>query len=340
MRALVDLDPMIYAAAFVAQHTRFTVTKEEQVVVDYRCRQKKAQLYHVITKAGITVHQGRKLKEVKEAMLLKYPEEEGFTTTEYLFVEPEASAIFALRAMVQGVVKDSGCTSSTLFLDGSGNFRNEVATMLKYKDGRPPKPVHYAAVREHAIHGLGCMVVTGVETDDALCMEQTADPMNTMIISVDKDLLTVPGHKYDYNLKEGKDPSPGLMFQTQENALRRFFVQLIVGDRTDNIPGLGGTKEKPGIGEAKAKKIVASYMDMRALQLHILDLYIAKFGEVYEYDSWDGKPMKKTAEEVMTEVGQLVWMQRWAGDFWNLTFIEGFVDEEGKIIERDHTDRS
>ena len=65
-----------------------------------------------------------------------------------------------------------------------------------------------------------------------------------VICGIDKDLLQIPGHHYNY----GKDT---WQLINEEEALHNLYIQCLTGDNTDNIPGL------KGIGPKKAQKILA-----------------------------------------------------------------------------------
>lgn len=81
----------------------------------------------------------------------------------------------------------------------------------------------------------------GYEADDALGMNQTE---GAVICSIDKDLLQIPGQHYNF--------VKGLWTEiTELDGWFNFYVQLLVGDTSDNIPGC------PGIGKVKAPRILA-----------------------------------------------------------------------------------
>jgi 5'-3' exonuclease len=84
-------------------------------------------------------------------------------------------------------------------------------------------------------------MVYGQEADDALGIAQTAD---TCIVSIDKDLLQIPGVHYHFVKKEFYNITP-------DQGLRHFYMQLLMGDRIDNIPGVYG------IGPVNAKRILS-----------------------------------------------------------------------------------
>lgn len=161
--------------------------------------------------------------------------------------EPLAFALQNCKRSIEAIVDrfDRGLEMQ-LYLTGSGNFREQVATILPYKGNRTqPKPPYLPDVRQYMVDIWQAKIVDGMEADDRVVIEYLKDPEKRCIVSIDKDLDQVPGNHYNYR----KD-----MFYvvTPEQAYRNFWVQVLVGDRTDNIPGL------PGIGPKKAEKLLAS----------------------------------------------------------------------------------
>jgi 5'-3' exonuclease len=216
--------------------------------------------------------------------------------------------------MVQNIVNASKADSSKLFLTGSGNFREEVATLLKYKGNREdtPKPEHYKALREYAIDHLGAELIEGMEADDALAIEQQADINGTIICTIDKDLNQVHGMKFNWTKRDkpSGDTSECFNYIEKEEGMILFFTQLITGDATDNIGGLKGTRGKPGPGMRGAAK---AYKDCKKVSEYYeaaLEMYKKKYGDTLTYTSWKGTELTKTTEEVMLENASLLWMKR------------------------------
>ena len=86
-----------------------------------------------------------------------------------------------------------------------------------------------------------------MEADDlvAIWAHEALDRKEEYVIcGIDKDLLQIPGHHYNY----GKDTWKLI---NEEEALHNLYLQCLTGDATDNIPGL------KGIGPKKAEKILA-----------------------------------------------------------------------------------
>jgi hypothetical protein len=79
------------------------------------------------------------------------------------------------------------------------------------------------------------VLTDGFEADDALALAQTED---TIICSIDKDLLMVPGRHYNWRKEEFTDV-------TYESGVKWFCTQLLQGDwSTDSIIGCGHLETK------------------------------------------------------------------------------------------------
>ena len=112
-------------------------------------------------------------------------------------------------------------------------FRSkEIYSEYKANRTKPP-PTYLQDCREILVTQYGATVVNGVETDDALGIAQTKYDGNSRICSLDKDLLQIPGYHYNWVKQMQTLVSP-------LDGLRTFYKQLILGDRTDNIPGYDG----------------------------------------------------------------------------------------------------
>ncbi len=160
-----------------------------------------------------------------------------------LIVEPFYQVVEAIRAGIKKHMDLAGCDSYELYLSGYGNFRYEIDPLYKANRMEMPKPFHYRNITEYMVAVLDATVVDGMEADDRLAIEQTADPENTVVCTQDKDLDQVPGWKYNFVKEE-------LYYVTPDEAEYNLWHQVLTGDRVDNIPGI------PGIGPVKAAKIL------------------------------------------------------------------------------------
>lgn len=149
--------------------------------------------------------------------------------------------VFArLEDLVDSILVHTEATEYRLFLTGKNNFRYTIYP--EYKAHRPKeKPFWLEAARQYLIATFNAEVIDGQEADDAMGINQTED---TVICSIDKDLLMIPGRHYNFVKDEYQEIST-------EAGIRNFYMQCLTGDRSDNIKGI----EK--IGPKKAEKLLA-----------------------------------------------------------------------------------
>lgn len=175
------------------------------------------------------------------------------------------------------------------FLTGKNNYRYGIAKTAPYKGNRKDakKPRHYDALRECMITRLGAVIVDGQEADDEVAIRMTKEPDQYLLVGVDKDLRQIPG--WHHNPVKAKTE-----YIDDFQAYKNFCLQLLTGDRVDNIPGLSG------IGPKKAEKALAN----------------AKTKEDLLQAAWKVYKEKEHGIEYLTEQGQLLWLRRYEGELW------------------------
>ena len=148
--------------------------------------------------------------------------------------------------MIQDILADTGATSYSVFLTGTGNFRREIAP--SYKANRPDsRPAHWQAVREFLVTQHKAQICNGYEADDEMGVQQDKLGGTTVICSIDKDLLQIPGRHYNFVKKVFQEVTP-------DEGLKFLYLQSLIGDRSDNIVGV------PGIGPVKAAQALAELL--------------------------------------------------------------------------------
>lgn len=161
----------------------------------------------------------------------------------------EALVELALDKSVGSILRMLRTDDYKIFLsdaDSSKNFRAQVATTVPYKGTRTGiKPVHYKLVRQLMCEEYGAEIVSGIEADDALGIAQTD---TTVVVSIDKDLLMIPG--YHLHIGTGarikaSDPGGLKLYRNGAGDLRItghgfkwFCAQMFLGDSIDNIVGV------------------------------------------------------------------------------------------------------
>lgn len=211
-------------------------------------------------------------------------------------VEPVENAFYNVRSMIKSIIKATEADTYDVYVSGPTNFRDQVATIQEYKGNRKdiPKPVHHDAVKEYILNHCDPIESDGEEADDVMAYTHYAmweeDEYGSCIATIDKDLDMVPGLHYNFVT----DTS---YFVTPEQGLRWFYTQLLMGDSTDNIPGL------TGVGPVTAKKELADCDDEADMFKKALALYVQGYGE-------------ENALDALIENGILLWMRRKEGEIW------------------------
>lgn len=179
----------------------------------------------------------------------------GFTTQN----DPEWVAKARVDDLLEGIIRDLDVSQYRIFLTKNNDpdaFRQKQYP--EYKANRKsPKPVHYEYLRKYLEEGWDAQIVSVIEADDALAI---ASGPGTIICSIDKDLLQIPGQHYNFVKKE-------ICQITESEGLHRFYEQLLKGDPADNIKGI------PGIGEVRAKKLLAGLETEQAMFDKVLEQY-------------------------------------------------------------------
>ncbi len=184
---------------------------------------------------------------------------------------------------IRGIMNATGSTSLKVFLSDTlvNNFRYKIYPEYKANRKDAPKPKYYEEIKQFLINEFDAVITLGQEADDALGINQTDE---TVICSIDKDLLQVPGLHYNFVKGEIKEVD-------EIGGLRHFYEQVLKGDRVDNIPGIDR------IGEKKAAKLMAN-CETEADMLEIA------------FSMWDEDIDK------LTMVGQLLWVRRKENEIW------------------------
>jgi hypothetical protein len=147
------------------------------------------------------------------------------------------------------------------------NFREDIAKTKVYKGNRTsPKPFHFANLSMYIYNNYDCKLAIGMEADDLISIDNNILRSTSMatfentpsqkgatpiICSRDKDLKITPGLHYSWAC--GKSPSHpvreidkiGFLEEPKKGkliggGLKFFYAQVLMGDSTDNIPGLAG----------------------------------------------------------------------------------------------------
>lgn len=197
--------------------------------------------------------------------------EQGFQVYDEL-VAAIAAAVGAERALTY--ISDVKC------------FRHAVHD--QYKANRKDRPVMplLAPIKEYAKRSAVLASSFGrVEADDALGLAY--DPDTDILAHLDKDLDQLPGMHYNYTHKQFYTVS-------QWEGIRYFWLQMLTGDRADNIAGIHR------LGPVGAKKVLADCTTPLELELAVIRRYQEAFPDV---------PNDQIATR-LHQTASLLWIQR------------------------------
>jgi DNA polymerase I len=153
----------------------------------------------------------------------------------------------AIEARVNGMMEHFETDRITMVRSGHGNFRTAINPDYKSSRKTSRKPIIFNELKDWMDEVFKCQWLDDCEADDTLGILHTApDAGDTIIISEDKDMLTVPGRLY----RGGE-----LLTITPLEARYRHLYQTLTGDATDGYPGC------PGVGPKTAEKLLAGSED-------------------------------------------------------------------------------
>ena len=299
MKMLVDGDIVVYRCAFAAEHARYVIVDESY---------------------GMPVSPIFNSAAERNAWLKENEMSEDCASHTFKEYEPVSHALSNTKHTMNRIAQVGDLHG--IFLSKGDCFRSRVATMLKYKGNRDdaPRPKYYDDVREYLIKHYGAVVFTSIEADDALAMCQND---NTVIASIDKDLLQVPGNHYNWEHDANPDKdTDGKVYVSPDVGERKLMMQVLTGDSTDNIPGIVGMGEvtaRKALADVPIPELRAACLDIwteymiNSPKLPIPDMFYDTKDEVVAYIPWSA-PLNlnpenwvySSIEDIMREVYRLV----------------------------------
>jgi DNA polymerase-1 len=139
-------------------------------------------------------------------------------------------------------------------------------------------------VRRYLSEEWDAITSEGEEADDLIAIEATRLGPDTIVASIDKDMLQIPCRHFNFNKKEWTtvDEWSGNKF---------FYTQILTGDAADNIKGIYG------IGPVKAKRLLA--------ECDTVDSLWEACVKAYDGDT-----------DRVIENARLLWLRREKGELW------------------------
>lgn len=231
----------------------------------------------------------------------------------------EGSCEAIIKSTLTEIATDTNIETMRIYVSGKSNFRYDLAKTKPYKGNRETmkKPRFLSHCKQHLVEHYNALIVNGYEADDAIASDMTQN--GAFHCGIDKDMLQIAGRHYNYVKKEWIDVTP-------EEAIIQLYRQILMGDASDNVPGL------PRVGAKTAENVIFSAETARADALS------------YYREICEEKLPTVNHEEYFAEQASLITMVTDI-NLLNLftiqinTNTEGFEAQEGEDLESDEEAR-
>jgi len=167
-------------------------------------------------------------------------------------------------------IEPTWADETAVYCGGQDNFRYKLCPQYKANRKEPPEDSKLFRPLMQAIVEEGLATPShGMEADDMVrirAIESEKEGIEHIVVHIDKDLDCIVGDHYNPKRQEFYRVS-------EDGADLHYWLQMLKGDPTDNLPGL------PRIGEKKAAKMLHGVPLGRRKQ-RVLAAYRAKYGLV------------------------------------------------------------
>lgn len=205
------------------------------------------------------------------------------------------------------------------------NFRFDIFPDYKANRKDTRKPYHINALHEHLVTRWRAKESAGEEADDTVSIAHCAlnpfgfdfkgadiiplEYSSSIICSIDKDFNNVPGWHYNPRKDE-------FYFVSEIDALRNFYLQILTGDATDNIPRIKkGWRQKSA--EEKIQK-ACTEKEMYDIVYEVVYTIIYGGDESDKTRSLTNQQVDSEIKEFVLRNGRLVWLRRKENEMWEL----------------------
>ena len=175
-----------------------------------------------------------------------------------------------IKKKLDKIMEQTGADYFKIYLTGSENYRTDVLPSYKGNRKDVRKPLTLKPLKQWLIDEYKAVLREPFEADDLMGI-RGSDGSDTIIVSEDKDLKTVPCKFFN-----PAKPKEGVLTISEADADRWFLTQVLTGDATDNYKGC------PKIGPVAAERIIHR-ASLQATDLHLRNVSIwAAIVEAYE----------------------------------------------------------
>lgn len=215
---------------------------------------------------------------------------------------------------IANMFEDSLSDVMMLYLGGTTNYRTDVDPEYKANRKDKSKPLYYHALRQRMIQKHGAIVIEGQEAEDFVGIQAQLhrfQETSYCIGAIDKDMNMIPGQHYNYQTQFFCNICP-------VKALQNFYLQMVTGDATDNIPSLYHYVKE--YDEKAANKLKRTYKRDTVEKLSVCTDEMRMYDVVYNlYEKClSGHMALDEVEHLLEKQGQLLWIRRFPDEMWEL----------------------
>lgn len=234
-------------------------------------------------------------------------------------LEKFVHVMYNINTMIRRCIKRCEARDYRCFitpLHDKDNFRFKIFPEYKANRIGTRKPHYLEQAQEYLMNRWHSEVaLKGNEADDSIAIAHTSyypfgftdtitkDTCNSIICSIDKDFNNVPGWHYN----PGKDE---FTFISEIEAKRNFYLQILTGDVSDNIP-----RVKRGWRQKK----VEEELQKACTDQQMYDILFTETYNVLEelYKDTDTLMHDGIAKDFILRNGQLVWLRTQENEMWS-----------------------
>lgn len=267
---------------------------------------------------------------------------------------PVMSAYRRIDMRMTQILDDCKAGVWQAYLTGDNNFRDDIATLRRYKEDRYDKdgkrikarPVWFPECRQYLQTEWKAEVVEKQEADDMLSIQCNAATVSgkylkVFISTLDKDLgINACWYHEQASGKITQITQPGELHldakgKLKGTGLKFFYAQMLMGDRADCIVGLPhatewmketyGLSRVGGCGSKAAWHVLKDTNDPEEMERRVYACY-ESFWTKFGYRHWrTNKAFNPSGCNLVNkqflEQGRLLWMRQEPGEMWEPHYI-------------------
>lgn len=181
-----------------------------------------------------------------------------------------SDAVVQFRSLLDSILENpvlEGDKEVIFCFSDDKNFRKELCPTYKANRASRRKPTCYRALIDYIKKNYQSKQFENLEGDDVIGILATDNADNSVIVSMDKDMKTIPGKFFNFNTNE-------ISVISEDEAVYWHMYQTLTGDITDGYTGC------PTYGPVKAKRLLDS-VEPKEYYKVVIDAY-KKQGLSYE----------------------------------------------------------